>query len=108
MKAEDLKTKTADELTALLMETRKAQMNMRFQRSQGALEKTDEIRKTRRSIARIKTLQTAQRKGLPTDAVKKPPKKSSAGAEGGGAGSGKPKVEKTKTAKSKKSTENAA
>lgn len=55
-KKEDLQAKSADELATLLIEQRKAQMNMRFQRSGGQLEKTHEMRKTRRTIARIKTL----------------------------------------------------
>ena len=59
MKAEELKTKTTDELQKLLLETKKAQFNLRFQRSNGQLEKTSEIRKTRRTIARIKTFLNA-------------------------------------------------
>jgi large subunit ribosomal protein L29 len=60
MKAEDLKTKTPDELKKLLLDTRKEQFNQRFQRSNGQLEKTAEIRSMRRSIARIKTYITAK------------------------------------------------
>lgn len=56
MKADDLKTKTEDELKKLLLEQRKNQFNLRFQRSGGTLEKTHDMRKTRRTIARIKTL----------------------------------------------------
>lgn len=55
MKKEDLKAKTADELQKALLDARKEQMNLRFQRSGGQLEKTSEIRKNRRNIARIKT-----------------------------------------------------
>jgi len=55
MKAEDLKTKTPDELKALLMDLKKKQFNLRFQRSQGQLENTSQIRTTRRDIARVKT-----------------------------------------------------
>jgi large subunit ribosomal protein L29 len=55
MKAEDLKTKTPDELKKLLLDTRKEQFNQRFQRTNGQLEKTAEIRTLRRQIARIKT-----------------------------------------------------
>lgn len=62
MNSEDLKTKTIDELQKLLLDQRKAQMNMRFQRSNGALEKTNEVRKVRRTIARIKTFLTAKQK----------------------------------------------
>ena len=59
MKAEDLKAKSEDELKALLLDQRKAQFNMRFQRSGGQLEKTHEMRKARRTIARIKTFLNA-------------------------------------------------
>lgn len=62
MKAEDLKTKTLDELQKLLLDTRKDQMNQRFQRSQGTLENTALQRKTRRNIARIKTFLTMKKK----------------------------------------------
>ena len=58
MKAEDLKTKTPDELTKLLLDARKEQMNMRFQRSSGQLENTAQIRNVRRKIAKIKTFLT--------------------------------------------------
>jgi large subunit ribosomal protein L29 len=55
MKADDLKTKTPDELKSLLIDLKKKQFNMRFQRSQGQLENTSQIRATRRDIARVKT-----------------------------------------------------
>ena len=71
MKAEDLKTKTPDELKKLLLEQKKAQFNMRFQRQNGALESTAEIRKTRRTIARIKTFLNAK----PEEAKPAPKKK---------------------------------
>lgn len=60
MKAEDLKTKTPDELQKLLLDTRKAQFNQRFQRSNGQMEKTADIRALRRTIARIKTFMNAK------------------------------------------------
>ena len=65
MKAEDLKTKTEDELKKLLLEQKKAQFNLRFQRANGSLENTAEIRKTRRTIARIKTFLNAKPEGKP-------------------------------------------
>lgn len=55
MKADDLKTKTVDELKKTILELRKEQFNLRFQKSQGTLEKTDQVRKVRRNIARVKT-----------------------------------------------------
>lgn len=61
VKKEDLKGKTKDELIKALLDTRKDQFNLRFQRSGGQLENTSEIRKTRRNIARIKTALSVQR-----------------------------------------------
>lgn len=79
MKAEDLKTKTQDELKKLLLDERKAQFNLRFQRSNGQMEKTAEIRKIRRNIARIKTFMSA---GQNNQAAAKPKSKAKAGASG--------------------------
>jgi large subunit ribosomal protein L29 len=53
--AEDLKGKSADELNKLLLELRKDQYNMRFQKANGTLDNTSKIRMIRRSIARVKT-----------------------------------------------------
>ena len=75
MKAEDLKTKTLDELQKILLDERKGQMNARFQRSNGTLEKTDGMRKSRRTVARIKTFITAKQK---EEAAKGTSKKSAA------------------------------
>lgn len=72
MNAEDLKTKTVDELNKLLLDTRKNQFNLRFQRSNGTLENTSEMRKTRRTIARIKTFLNAQETEQAAPAKKKP------------------------------------
>lgn len=55
MKAEDLNTKTHDELQKLLLDMRKEQFNLRFQKTGGQLENTARIRQVRRDIARIKT-----------------------------------------------------
>lgn len=84
MKAEDLKTKTVDELSKLLLDARKEQLNQRFQKSGGQLGKTSEIRKTRRNIARIKTFLSAKQQPQT--------EKSSAKAA-------KPAAKKTKSAK---------
>jgi large subunit ribosomal protein L29 len=67
MKAEDLKTKTQDELQKLLLDTRKDQMNMRFQKTNGTLDNTSDMRKKRRTVARIKTFLNAK----PADEVNK-------------------------------------
>lgn len=62
MKVEELKGKTVDELTKVLLDLRKGQFNLRFQQSGGQLENTAEIRKTRRDIARVKTMISQQEK----------------------------------------------
>lgn len=56
MNSEDLRTKTEDELKKIILDLRKEQMNLRFQKAQSALEKTAPIRANRRTIARAKTI----------------------------------------------------
>jgi len=62
MKAEDLKTKTIDELTKSLLDLKKQQFNLRFQASQGQLGQTAQVRQVRRDIARIKTVMGEKRR----------------------------------------------
>ncbi|MCE2425096.1 MAG: 50S ribosomal protein L29 [Pseudomonadales bacterium] len=52
----DLRGKTADELASDLVRLRKEQFNLRMQRASELLPQTHLITKTRRDIARIKTL----------------------------------------------------
>lgn len=78
MKAEELKTKTPDELEALLLEERKSQLNLRFQKSNGTLERSSDFRKARRTIARIKTFLNAHKAGKPITASAAAPKKAPA------------------------------
>ncbi len=56
MKAADLRTKTPDELKDALMDLRKEQFNLRFQKASGQLENTARARQVRRDIARLKTV----------------------------------------------------
>jgi large subunit ribosomal protein L29 len=58
----DVRTKTPDELAALLLDLRKEQFNLRFQRATGQQEGTGRIREARREIARIKTIQAEQQR----------------------------------------------
>ncbi|HYZ30922.1 MAG TPA: 50S ribosomal protein L29 [Crenalkalicoccus sp.] len=60
-KVADIRVKTPDELSALLLDLRKEQFNLRFQRATGQLEATGRIKVVRRDIARIKTVM-AERK----------------------------------------------
>ncbi len=55
-KPADIRTKTADELSTLLLDLRKEQFNLRFQRATGQLEGVGRVRAVRRDIARVKTI----------------------------------------------------
>ena len=55
MKTEDITGKTPDELKKMLLDLRKEQLNVRFQKMGGQLSNTSQVRKTRRTIAKIKT-----------------------------------------------------
>jgi len=56
MKASDVRAKTADELKEQLVDLKKEQFNLRFQRATQQLEKPARVREVRRDIARIKTI----------------------------------------------------
>ena len=56
MKAVDVRLKTNDELGDQLVELKKEQFNLRFQRANGQLENTSRMRVVRREIARIQTV----------------------------------------------------
>ena len=58
----DLRQKTDDQLKKELIDLRKEQFNLRFQKATGQLEGTARIRVVRRTIARIKTLLTERQK----------------------------------------------
>ncbi|MBP0494375.1 50S ribosomal protein L29 [Pararoseomonas indoligenes] len=55
-KIADVRGKTADELKTMLLDLRKEQFNLRFQRATGQLEAVGRIRAVRRDIARVKTV----------------------------------------------------
>ena len=56
MKASDVRSKTADELKDQLVDLKKEQFNLRFQRATQQLENPAQVQKVRRDIARIKTI----------------------------------------------------
>jgi large subunit ribosomal protein L29 len=62
-KIADLRTKTADQLLDQLLDLKKEQFNLRFQKATGQFEKTHRVSEIRKDIARIKTLLTAQKAG---------------------------------------------
>ncbi len=61
---EDLRAKSNDELKAQLLELKKEQLNLRFQKATGQLNTPHRVREVRRTIARIKTLLSERRRAL--------------------------------------------
>jgi large subunit ribosomal protein L29 len=59
-KKEDIKVKTDDQLATQLGELKREQFNLRFQSATNQLEKPSRVREVRRTIARIKTLQSVR------------------------------------------------
>ena len=54
----DLSAQTDDQLSTQLGELKREQFNLRFQAATNQLEKPSRVREVRRTIARIKTIQT--------------------------------------------------
>ena len=61
-KADDFRSRSADELGDQLASMKKEQFNLRFQRANGQAENTGRIRVLRRDIARIETVLNEQRR----------------------------------------------
>jgi large subunit ribosomal protein L29 len=59
-KKENLVVKTDDQLATQLSELKREQFNLRFQAATNQLEKPSRVREVRRTIARIKTLQSVR------------------------------------------------
>ncbi len=55
-KAADIRAKSPDELEAQLVDLRREQFNLRFQRATGQSESVGRVRVVRREIARVKTI----------------------------------------------------
>lgn len=71
MNYEDLKAKSNDELLKTLLDLKKEQMELRFKHSGGQLDKTHELRKIRRSIAKVQTAMNAPATEAKTETKKK-------------------------------------
>ena len=56
MKPADVRAKSVDQLSIELLDLRKSQFNLRFQRATGQTEGVGRVKQTRRDIARIKTI----------------------------------------------------
>jgi large subunit ribosomal protein L29 len=63
MKAEEVRSLSADQLEEKLGELKKEQFNLRFQRATGQLENTSRVRTVRRDIARVRTVANQRRSG---------------------------------------------
>ena len=63
MKASELRGKSADELKQELQSLLKAQFSLRMQKATQQLSNTSQIHKTRRNIARVRTLLTEMENG---------------------------------------------
>jgi len=63
-KATDIRAKTADELQGLLLDLRKEQFNLRFQRATGQQEGIGRVLQVRREIARVKTIMTEKQSSV--------------------------------------------
>ena len=63
-KMSDVRALTKDQVKDEILKLKKEQLNLRFQRASGQLEKTNRIRQIRRDIARLKTAH------VPTTAAK--------------------------------------
>lgn len=59
MKASEFRTRSQDQLREQLLQLKKEQFNLRFQKATGQLENTARVREVRRDIARIKTILAA-------------------------------------------------
>jgi large subunit ribosomal protein L29 len=56
MKASDLRSKSASEISDELIELRREQFNLRMQQATGQLARNHEHRRVRKDIARVKTV----------------------------------------------------
>lgn len=61
-KPTDIRTKSDDQRSTMLLDLRKEQFNLRFQRATGQIEGVGRVREVRRDIARVKTIMTEQKR----------------------------------------------
>ena len=62
MKVGDIRQKTPDELKQMLIDLRREQFNLRFQRATGQMEGTARMRSARREVAKVKTVMAERRR----------------------------------------------
>lgn len=69
-KPTDIRAKGADNLPAMLLDLRKEQFNLRFQRATGQTEGVGRVRQVRRDIARVKTIMSEQKRSTAASSAK--------------------------------------
>lgn len=62
-KPADIRAKSADQLASQLLDLRKEQFNLRFQKATGQTEGVGRVKSVRRDIARVKTIMGEQKRG---------------------------------------------
>jgi large subunit ribosomal protein L29 len=67
-KAADVRQQSDDQLRDQLLQLKREQFNLRFQRASGQLESTARVREVRRDIARIKTVLGERARTAPAQA----------------------------------------
>ncbi len=65
-KVADFRAKTDDQLQDQLLQLKKEQFNLRFQKATGQLESTARVRQVRRDIARVLTVLAEQERATTT------------------------------------------
>src|SRR5262245_59756241 len=70
LKPADLRIMTVTAIDGKVLELKKEQFNLRFQRATGQLANTARVREVRRDIARLKTVAQQKRAGAPMPANK--------------------------------------
>ncbi len=61
-KPADIRAKSADQLATQLLDLRKEQFNLRFQKATGQMEGVGRVKAVRRDIARVKTIMSEQKR----------------------------------------------
>jgi large subunit ribosomal protein L29 len=62
-KTSELREKSVEELNVELVDLKKEQFNLRFQKATNQLENTSRVRQVRRGIARVQTIVNQKNKG---------------------------------------------
>lgn len=69
-KPTDIRAKGVDNLPGMLLDLRKEQFNLRFQRATGQTEGVGRVRQVRRDIARVKTIMSEQKRSAAASSAK--------------------------------------